>query len=96
MHMDELDEHVVAIESDAGVFAPQGFGFSGNKGARRIIEDIHELLIPIKANQITDWGRAPDVAILNDEGIPASWPWTYKDFVEAMKEPKLENFSFKS
>ena len=33
---------------------------------------------------------------LNDEGIPASWPWTYKDFVEAMKEPKLENFSFKS
>lgn len=31
---------------------------------------------------------------LNDEGIPASWPWTYKDFVEAMKEPKLENFSF--
>ena len=33
---------------------------------------------------------------LNDEGIPASWPWTYKDFVEAMTEPKLENFSFKS
>ena len=70
MHLDELDNHIVAIESDAGVFAPQGFGFSGNKDAREIIEDIHELLKPIKANQITDWGRAPDVAILNDEGIP--------------------------
>ena len=51
-------------------YIQQGFGFSGNKDAREIIKDIHELLKPIKANQITDWGRAPDVAILNDEGIP--------------------------
>ena len=54
MHLDELDNHIVAIESDAGVFAPQGFGFSGNKDARKIIENIHELLKPIKANQITN------------------------------------------
>ena len=70
MHMDELDKHVVAIESDAGVFAPKGFGFTGSKKARKIIENIHELLKPIKANKITDWGRAPDIATLNDEGIP--------------------------
>ena len=71
MHMDELDKHVVAIESDAGVFAPEGFGFSGSKDAREIIENIHELLKPIKADNPTDWGRAADIAILNDEGIPA-------------------------
>jgi len=70
MHMDELDKHVVAIESDAGVFAPKGFGFTGSKEARNIVENIHELLKPIKANDITDWGRAADVAPLNDEGIP--------------------------
>ena len=70
MHMDELDKHVVAIESDAGVFAPKGFGFTGSKEARNIVENIHELLKPIKANNITDWGRAADVAPLNDEGIP--------------------------
>ena len=70
MHMDELDKHIVAIESDAGVFAPTGFGFTGSKKARNVIENIHELLKPIKANQITDWGRAPDIATLNDEGIP--------------------------
>ena len=70
MHMDELDKHIVAIESDAGVFAPKGFGFTGSKEAKRIIESIHELLKPIKANEVTDWGRAADVATLNDEGIP--------------------------
>ena len=70
MHMDELDKHVVAIESDAGVFAPKGFGFTGSKEAHNIVENIHELLKPIKANNITDWGRAADVAPLNDEGIP--------------------------
>ncbi len=70
MHMDELDKHIVAIESDAGVFAPKGFGFTGSKEAKRIIESIHELLKPIKANEVTDWGRAADVAPLNDEGIP--------------------------
>ena len=70
MHMDELDKHIVAIESDAGVFAPKGFGFTGSKEAKSVIESIHELLKPIKANEVTDWGRAADVAPLNDEGIP--------------------------
>ena len=70
MHMDELDKHIVAIESDAGVFAPKGFGFTGSKEAKSVIENIHELLKPIKANEVTDWGRAADVAPLNDEGIP--------------------------
>ena len=70
MHMDELDKHIVAIESDAGVFAPKGFGFTGSEEAKSVIESIHELLKPIKANEVTDWGRAADVAPLNDEGIP--------------------------
>ena len=70
MHMDELDRHVLAIESDAGVFAPEGFGFTGSQEAKKIAEEIHELMITIKANNLTDGGRAPDIGILNDEGIP--------------------------
>ena len=30
-HLGELDKHVVAIESDGGVFKPKGFGFSGSE-----------------------------------------------------------------
>ena len=70
MHMDELDQHVLAIESDGGVFAPSGFGFTGSDKAKAMVEEIHELMKPIKANTMTDWGRAADVAALNDEGIP--------------------------
>ena len=29
---------------------------------------------------------------LNSAGIPASWPWTYSRFVEAMQKPSLEDF----
>jgi len=70
MHMDELKDHVLAIESDGGVFAPSGFGFTGSDKAKTIVREIHELLKPIKANTMTDWGRAADVTPLNDEGIP--------------------------
>ena len=69
-HFSELENHIVAIESDGGVFAPQGFGFTGSKSAKKIILDISDLLEPIGANIITDWGRAADIAPLNDEGVP--------------------------
>ena len=29
---------------------------------------------------------------LDAEGIPASWPWTFSRFVEAMREPQWDNF----
>ena len=69
-HYDELDKHIIAIESDGGVFKPSGFGFTGSQAAKEIVDAISELLISIKANQITAGGRAADVAPLNDEGVP--------------------------
>jgi len=70
MHLDEMDKHVLAIESDGGVFSPKGFGFSGSNSARELVEEIHALMKPIGANTISDGGRAADVAPLNDEGVP--------------------------
>ena len=69
-HRDELDKHVVAIESDGGVFSPRGFGFSGSAEAMEIVNEIGKLLGGIEAGQITEGGRAADVAPLNDEGVP--------------------------
>ena len=69
-HFNELENHILAIESDGGVFAPQGFGFTGSKEARKVLYDIADLLDPIGSGKITNWGRAPDIAILNDEGVP--------------------------
>ena len=69
-HMAELDNHVAAIESDAGVFKPQGFGFSGSAEAMDIVREIGQLLNRIDADEITEGGRAADVAPLTDEGVP--------------------------
>ena len=70
MYLDQLEKHVLAIESDGGVFAPQGFGFTGSAEAKKIVQEISKLLEPIAANKITDGGRAADVSPLNDEGVP--------------------------
>ena len=70
IHRAELDKHVVAIESDGGVFSPRGFGFSGSAEAMEIVNEIGKLLGGIEAGQITEGGRAADVAPLNDEGVP--------------------------
>ena len=69
-YLSELENHILAIESDGGVFAPTGFGFSGSIEARKIIFNIADLLDPIGAGKITKGGRAVDVAPLNDEGVP--------------------------
>ncbi len=69
-HRTELDKHVVAIESDGGLFSPRGFGFSGSAEAMEIVNEIGKLLGSIEAGQITEGGRAADVAPLNDEGVP--------------------------
>ncbi len=70
LYYNDLDKHVLAIESDGGVFSPEGFGFTGSPNSRKIIKKIHELLKPIGANTISDDGRAADIAPLNDEGVP--------------------------
>ena len=69
-YINELDKHIVAIESDNGVFDPEGFGFTGSKKARSVVSEISKLLNTIGAGKITDGGRAADIGPLNDRGVP--------------------------
>jgi carboxypeptidase Q len=67
---DTLHNHVLAMESDGGVFTPRGFGFSGSDEAYEIIEQIGSLLKPIGADKITRGGGGADISPLMNEGIP--------------------------
>jgi carboxypeptidase Q len=60
-HRQELPRHVLMIESDTGVFAPTGFGFTGTAEARRIVEAIATLLAPIGATAIGPVGGGADI-----------------------------------
>ncbi|MCS7211905.1 MAG: M28 family metallopeptidase [Chloroherpetonaceae bacterium] len=64
------ERHVLAIESDAGVFKPTGFGFTGRDSVLQIVKAIAHLLAPIEASRITIGGGGADIAPLMQQGVP--------------------------
>lgn len=69
-YADELDDHVLAIESDAGVFRPTGFGFGGSEEALRVVRQMGDLLQSIDADRIVEGGGGADIAPIMREGVP--------------------------
>ncbi|HKP28446.1 MAG TPA: M28 family metallopeptidase [Gemmatimonadales bacterium] len=69
-HQAELDKHVVAIESDGGVFRPIGFGFTGSDAARSILKDVVALLKPIGADTLLAQGGGADIGPIMQRGVP--------------------------
>lgn len=65
-----LDNHVLAMESDGGVFEPKGFGFSGSDKAFEMIKEIGKLLQPIGSGKITRGGGGADIGPIMREGVP--------------------------
>jgi carboxypeptidase Q len=69
-HAAELERHVLAIESDGGVFRPEGFGFSGSDSAYAIVRAVGALLAPIDADSIRRGGGGADIGPLMRRGVP--------------------------
>jgi carboxypeptidase Q len=67
---DEIPNHVLAIESDAGVFAPTGFGFTGTDAAFQAVRGIGALLSPIGADSINRGGGGADIGPIMALGVP--------------------------
>ncbi|MBK5256143.1 MAG: M20/M25/M40 family metallo-hydrolase [Vicinamibacteria bacterium] len=60
-HKAELDKHVLALESDSGVFRPRGFGFTGSDAARQTLSEIAAVLKPLGADVIGPQGGGADI-----------------------------------
>lgn len=71
-HVQELDRHVLAIESDGGVFQPAGFGFTGSDEAFEILRQVGSLLNRIDAGTITRGGGGADIGPIMREGVPGA------------------------
>jgi len=65
-----LDNHVLAMESDAGVFDPLGFGFSGSDRAYEILTEIGATLAPIESGEVSRGGGGADIGPLMQDGVP--------------------------
>jgi len=70
MSYDSVQNHVLAIESDGGVFKPVGYGFSGSIRAYQMVSAIGNLLNPIEAGHITRGGGGADISPLMRDGVP--------------------------
>jgi carboxypeptidase Q len=71
-HAKEVEKHVLAIEADAGIFKPRGFGFSGNDAAFGTARAIGALLAPIGADTVSRGGGGVDISPLTRSGIPGA------------------------
>jgi carboxypeptidase Q len=67
-HGDET--HVLAMESDGGVFKPYGFGFTGSPDALAILREIGTLLGRTESGAVTEGGGGADIAALMQTGVP--------------------------
>lgn len=64
----DAGKHVLAIESDSGVFAPPRIGFSGSESAHRIMRDIGKLLARIGLPDIGSGGGGADIGPIAQAG----------------------------
>jgi carboxypeptidase Q len=69
-HLDDLVRHVLAIESDSGVFDPLGFGFTGSDAAYEVVRAVGSLLDRIDAGEVTRGGGGADIGPIMREGVP--------------------------
>jgi carboxypeptidase Q len=60
--------HVFAIESDSGVFAPAALGFSGTPAARAALSQVVPLLMPLGFTEIGPGGGGADIGPIAQAG----------------------------
>jgi carboxypeptidase Q len=70
-HRPELAKHILAIESDSGVYRPEGFGLAEKAPVqvRSNMQEIAKLLSGIGADQIVSNGGGADIGPLMHEGV---------------------------
>ena len=68
------EKHVLAIESDSGVFRPEGFGLAATAPpqVRANMQEIVKLLSGIGADQIAANGGGADIGPMMHEGVPGA------------------------
>jgi carboxypeptidase Q len=69
-HAAELKNHVLAIESDSGVFKPEGFSLDGSDAVRATAREIATLLRGVGGDRIEGTGSGADIGPLVREGVP--------------------------
>ena len=70
-HRADLAKHILAIESDSGIYRPEGLGLAAEAPgqARANLQEIGKLLETIRANRIAADGGGADIGPIMKEGV---------------------------
>jgi carboxypeptidase Q len=73
-HKAEIAKHILAIESDSGVYRPEGFGLvdTAPLQVRSNLLEIAKLLSGIGADQIAADGGGADISPMMHDGVPGA------------------------
>ncbi|MBR9917020.1 M20/M25/M40 family metallo-hydrolase [bacterium] len=96
-----LDNHILAMESDAGVFDPIGFGFSGSDDAFKILSSIGELLKSADSGEVRKGGGVADIGPLMRNGVPgmglnvdgSKYFWFHHTAVDTIDKLNIDDFN---
>ena len=96
-----LDNHILAMESDAGVFDPIGFGFSGSDEAYEMLVQIGALLEPVEAAEVRKGGGGADIGPLMQGGVPGmglnvdgeKYFWFHHTDADTIDKLNIEDFN---
>jgi carboxypeptidase Q len=72
-HRAEVDKHVLAMESDNGVFRPRGITFGGGTGGLETMNRIAALLREVGVDSASAGGPQADISPLFALGVPVAW-----------------------
>ncbi len=100
-NLEDMEDHVFALESDRGGFTPQGFSTDANPEALAILQQIGTLLEPIRADRVFPGGGGVDIGPMRKSGVPLmglvpdsqryfDFHHSAADTIEAVNERELE------
>ena len=78
-HRDQVPNHVLAIETDAGIFRPEGIAFAGTDTATAIMRQVAHLLRGINADSLSRGGGGADIGPIMRMGVPGMSPEVAND-----------------
>jgi len=96
-----LANHVLAMESDSGVFDPIGFGFSGSDDAYKILTSIGKLLKSADSGEVKKGGGGADIGPLMRNGVPgmglnvdgSKYFWFHHSAVDTIDKLNIDDFN---
>tara|TARA_R110002049_G_scaffold75972_3_gene195460 strand:+ start:6181 stop:7554 length:1374 start_codon:yes stop_codon:yes gene_type:complete len=96
-----LENHVLAMESDSGVFDPIGFGFSGTDEAYKILVSIGKLLKEADSGEVRKGGGGADIGPLMRNGVPgmglnvdgSKYFWFHHTAVDTIDKVNIDDFN---